>query len=254
MDTISIIGYGKMAKAIACGLDGKFKLEIIGRDKDKIERFIQENNLSNATSLHIQSSIDIGGKIIILAIKPYALEYFKYENQSKAVFNIMAGVSISRLQGILDSKSYCRVMPNVASLVGSGLSVIYSSDAEIKKLANDIFSVLGAVIFVDKEAQIDSAGAISGSGPAYLGLVAEALIDAGVREGLSLDLSIQLVNGLFGGFSKLLQIKMPNEIRYDTTSPGGTTIEGIVELENSAIRSAFIKAVNAAHKKAKTLS
>lgn len=254
MDTISIVGYGKMAKAIACGLNGKFRLEIIGRDKDKIEKFIQENNLLNTTSFNVQTTIDIKDKIIILAIKPYALEYFKYENQSRVVFNIMAGVSIAKLKSVLDSRSYCRVMPNIASLVGAGLSIIYSNDIETKKLAKDIFDVLGSSVFVDKEEQINSAGAISGSGPAYLGLIAEALIDAGVREGLNFDLSTQLVNGLFDGFSKLLQIKMPNEIRYDTTSPGGTTIEGILELEKSAIRSAFINAVNAAHKKSKTLS
>lgn len=254
MQTISIIGYGKMAKAIACGLNGKFRLEIIGRDKEKIEDFIQTNSLLNTTSFHSQKTIDIKDKILILAIKPYALEYFKYENQSRVVFNIMAGVSISRLQNVLNSKSYCRVMPNVASLVGSGLSVIYSDDMEVKRLASDIFDTLGSSIFVDKEEQINSAGAISGCGPAYLGLVAEALIDAGVREGLSLDISTKLVNGLFDGFSKLLQVKTPNEIRLDTTSPGGTTIDGIVELENSATRAAFINAVCAAHKKAKSLS
>ena len=254
MDTISIIGYGKMAKAIACGLNGRFRLEIIGRDREKIEHFIQENSLLNTTSINIKSTIDIKDKIIILAIKPYALEYFKYENQSKVVFNIMAGVSIDKLRKVLDSRSYCRVMPNVASLVGSGVSVIYSDDIQTKQLAKDIFNVLGSSIFVDKEEHINSAGAISGSGPAYLGLVAEALIDAGVREGLNFDLSVKLVNGLFDGFAKLLQVKAPNEIRYDTTSPGGTTIEGILELENSATRSAFINAVNAAHKKAKTLS
>ena len=236
MDTISIIGYGKMAKAIACGLNGRFRLEIIGRDREKIEHFIQENSLLNTTSINIKSTIDI------------------YENQSKVVFNIMAGVSIDKLRKVLDSRSYCRVMPNVASLVGSGVSVIYSDDIQTKQLAKDIFNVLGSSIFVDKEEHINSAGAISGSGPAYLGLVAEALIDAGVREGLNFDLSVKLVNGLFDGFAKLLQVKAPNEIRYDTTSPGGTTIEGILELENSATRSAFINAVNAAHKKAKTLS
>lgn len=254
MNTISIIGYGKMAKAIACGLNGKFRLEIIGRDKEKIERFIQENNLLNTTSLNIQSTIDIKDKIIILAIKPYALEYFKYENQGKVVFNIMAGVSIAKLKSVLDSQSYCRVMPNIASLVGSGVSVIYSDNIATRQLAQDIFNVLGSSIFVDKEEHINSAGAISGSGPAYLGLVAEALVDAGVREGLSFELSTQLVNGLFDGFAKLLKVKMPNEIRYDTTSPGGTTIEGILELENSATRASFINAVSAAHKKAKTLS
>ncbi len=254
MNTISIIGYGKMAKAIACGLNGKFRLEIIGRDKDKIEKFIKENNLLNTTSLNIQSTIDIKDKIIILAIKPYALEYFKYENQSKVVFNIMAGVSIAKLKNVLNSQSYCRVMPNIASLVGSGVSVIYSDNIETRQLAQDIFNVLGSSIFVDKEEHINSAGAISGSGPAYLGLVAEALVDAGVREGLSFELSTQLVNGLFDGFAKLLKVKIPNEIRYDTTSPGGTTIEGILELENSATRAAFINAVSAAHKKAKTLS
>ena len=253
MQTISIIGYGKMAKAIACALNNKFDLEIIGRDKEKIKNFIQENNLLNTTLLHANKTIEIDNKILILAIKPYALESFQYLGRSRAVFSVMAGVEIARLQNVLDSKAYCRVMPNVAAFIGASLNVIYSDNMEVKNLASDIFGTLGSSIFVDKEEQINSAGAISGCGPAYLGLVAEALIDAGIKEGLNIDISTKLVNGLFDGFSKLLQVKSPSEIRLDTTSPGGMTIEGILELENNATRATFIKAVSAAHKKAKNI-
>lgn len=253
MQKITIIGYGKMAAAIACGLNNKFKLEIAGRDECKIKSFIEENSLKYASISHIKSEFDIENKIIILAIKPYALEAFKYKNKAKCCYSLLAGISIKRLKDVMECESYCRVMPNIASLVQAGVSVIYSPDANSKLLAKEIFDELGISVFLDKENLINSAGALSGSGPAYLGMIAEALIDAGVREGLSLDVSKQLTIGLFNGFSKLLQIKEPNEIRIDTTSPGGTTAEAIQILENRALRGALIDAIHSANIKANNI-
>ncbi|RAX55289.1 pyrroline-5-carboxylate reductase [Helicobacter sp. 16-1353] len=250
---ITIIGYGKMAKAIACGLNGKFELEIAGRDEYKIQDFIKENSLKNTSISHIESQFNVKDKIIIMAIKPYALESFKYKDKAHSVFSLMAGISIAQLKNVIDSTSYCRVMPNIASLLGAGVSAIYAQDEESKKLAKEIFDTLGMSVFVDKEVLINSAGALSGSGPAYLGIIAEALIDAGVREGLSLDTSKQLVKGLFNGFSKLLAIKDPNEIKLDTTSPGGTTAEAIQILEARAIRGILMDAVHSANIKANNM-
>ena len=257
MQKISIIGYGKMAKAIACGLNGKFALEIIGRNAEKMERFVRENALQNASVVCAKSNaIDIANKSVILAIKPYALESFAYTGKARAIYSIMAGISIERLQKCAEAEIFVRVMPNVASLVGMGVSVIYaesSADSAIYTECESIFAPLGKCIFVDKESYINPAGAISGSGTAYLGLIAEAMIDAGVREGLNLEVSKELTRGLFSGFSALFTQSEANTIRTDTTSPAGMSAEALAILENRGVRSAFMDAIHAANKKANSI-
>lgn len=265
MQTLSIIGYGKMAKAIACGLNGRFALEIIGRNAEKLQRFVSENALQNAkiTLCAESSAIDIANKSVILAIKPYALESFAYTGKAHAIYSIMAGISIERLQKCAEAEVFVRVMPNVASLVGMGVSVIYAKSCEssgesksanqIQSECESIFAPLGKCIFVDKESYINPAGAISGSGTAYLGLIAEAMIDAGVREGLSVEVSKELTRWLFSGFSALFTKSEANTIRADTTSPAGTTAEALAILENRGVRSAFMDAIHAANKKANSI-
>lgn len=278
MQKITIIGYGKMAKAIAVGLNGKFELEIIGRNRAKMEAFVRENALKNASVVCADSAIDLNEKCVILAIKPYALDCFRYTGKAKAIYSIMAGISIERLRKCADAEHFIRVMPNVASLVGKGVSVIFvesnlslqdsatpnqsnpqnsadsANQSDIINECESIFAPLGNCIFVEKESYINPAGAISGSGTAYLGLVAEAMIDAGVREGLSLEVSKELVRGLFGGFSALFTREEAHTIRTDTTSPAGTTIEALAILENRGVRSAFMDAIHAANSKAKNIT
>lgn len=267
MQTISIIGYGKMAKAIAVALNGKFALEIIGRNAEKMERFICENSLQNAKIVLCAESsadcaIDIANKSVILAIKPYALDSFAYTGKARAIYSIMAGISIERLQKCAKAEVFVRVMPNIASLVGQGVSVIFAKSyqskstdlGKIRTECESIFAPLGKCVFVDKESYINPSSAISGSGTAYLGLIAEAMIDAGVREGLSIEVSKELVRGLFSGFSALFSVAEANTIRTDTTSPAGTTAEALAILENRGIRSAFMDAIHAANTKANNIT
>lgn len=243
-----------MAEAIACGINGRFPIEIIGRNKDKIIRFIDNNKLLNVTYHITSNEIDVKDKIVILAIKPYVLESFKYINNAQILYSVLAGIDIDRLKKVCNSKSYCRVMPNVASFIKAGISAIYLDDISNKDLTYDIWNCIGEVVFLEKEALINPSGAIAGSGPAYLGLIAEALIDAGVREGLDLKTSQTLVNGLFKGFGKLLDYKSANSIRLDTTSPSGTTAEALQVMELAGLRGIIRKAINKANKKANNIS
>lgn len=285
MQTISIIGYGKMAKAIAVALNGKFALEIIGRNAEKMETFIRENALQNAKIVLCteSSAIDIANKSVILAIKPYALDSFAYTGKARAIYSIMAGISIERLKECAKAEVFVRVMPNIASLVGQGVSVIFvetnnaslrdsatpnrgnlsksaessadsTNQSDIINECESIFAPLGKCVFVDKESYINPSSAISGSGTAYLGLIAEAMIDAGVREGLSIEVSKELVRGLFSGFSALFSVVEANTIRTDTTSPAGTTAEALAILENRGVRSAFMDAIHAANTKANNIT
>lgn len=259
MQKLSIIGYGKMAKAIAVSLNGKFVLEIMGRDATKMQNFVRDNKLE-ATITPCDKVIDISDKNVIFAIKPYALESFTYKGKARVIYSIMAGISVERLQKCTKANTFVRVMPNIASLVGKGVSVIFVESPKgdsiknaIVKECKSVFATLGKCIFVDKESYINPAGAISGSGTAYLGLIAEAMIDAGVREGLSVEISKDLTRGLFSGFSALFNTTEAQSIRIDTTSPAGTTIEALAILENRGVRSAFIDAIHAANKKANNI-
>lgn len=256
MQTISIIGYGKMAKAIAVALNGKFELEIIGRNRNSLQSFIKCNNLKNATIIHTDSIIDLQNKRVVLVIKPNALDFFTYKGTAEAIFSVMAGISIERLKQSIKANNYIRVMPNIAALVQKSVNIIYADSASRGDIISEcemIFSPLGSCIFMEKESFINSAGAISGSGTAYLGLIAEAMIDAGVREGLRLETSKEIVRGLFSGFSSLFANNEANDIRLDTTSPAGTTIEALAVLENRGVRSAFIDAIHAAKEKANNI-
>ena len=94
MKTITIIGYGKMAQAIAKGLNNRFKLEIIGRDENKILDFISTNSLINTSYMIATDIINIESKIVVLAIKPYALEAFKYEGEASILYSLLAGIDI----------------------------------------------------------------------------------------------------------------------------------------------------------------
>lgn len=253
MQEIIIVGYGKMAHAIALGLHNKFALEIAGRDERKINNFILENNLTGTKAKKIDKDFDIKDKIIILCIKPYALESFNYNNEAKALYSILAGVNIDRLKKFIKAKSYCRVMPNVASTIGKGVSAIYLEDRSLRRDTEEIFNSLGSCVFLEKEELINSAGALSGSGPAYLAIIAEALIDAGIREGLNLDVATELTRGLFYGFGELLLNSSPSGIKLSVTSPGGTTAEAVAILEQRAIRGALIDAVHKANEKASNI-
>jgi pyrroline-5-carboxylate reductase len=150
-----------------------------------------------------------------------------------------------------------RAMPNSPSLIGCGVaamsggSVATSGDLE---WAEGILAAVGTVVRLP-ERQLDAVTGLSGSGPAYVYLMAEALIDAGVAAGLSLDVSRQLVVGtVFGAARMMVETGAdPAELRAEVTSPGGTTTAGLRSLEFKAVRSAFIEAVAAATERSRQL-
>lgn len=251
--TLTIYGYGKMARAIALGLNGRFPLEITGRNQEKILAFIKENHL-HATHVPLEE-LTLTNRHIILCIKPHVLHECLFENRllipsglaegAEAVYSILAGVSIEQLRSVISSKSYIRAMPNIAAELHASSTALCGDDS-LKEFALTIFSTLGDALWLDQESKIDIATALAGGGPAYLALIAEALIDAGVREGLSRDESVSLTCALFGGFSALLHSRHPALIKEQVASPAGTTSEALAVLERGGIRGSFIDAVHAA--------
>ncbi len=177
----------------------------------------------------------------------------------RRVLSIVAGMPAARLEAVLpDGAVVVRAMPNMPALVGAGVSAVSGgSNATAADLAwaERVLGAVGAVVRVP-ERQLDAVTALSGSGPAYLFLVVEALVEAGVLAGLPLELSSTLVTETLKGAAALLGETgaAPASLRADVTSPGGTTAAGLRALEARGVRSAFLEAVLAAAERARALA
>ena len=159
----------------------------------------------------------------------------------------------------LDHSIVIRAMPNMPAQIGEGITIWTATDKvnlKQKQTAQSLLNSLGTEIFVTEEKYLDMATALSGSGPAYVFLFVEALIDAGVHIGLPRNISQELVMQTILGSVHALQEtgKHPAELRNMVTSPGGTTAEALLQLEKAKFRSSIFEAVAAACDKAKHLS
>ena len=174
------------------------------------------------------------------------------------VLSVAAGVPSARLEGALGGEpAVVRAMPNMPALVGSGVTAISGgSFATSHDLAwaEDVLSAVGTVVRLP-ERLLDAVTGLSGSGPAYFFLVAEALMEAGVQMGLTREVSRSLVVGTMHGSAALLREtgRDPESLRAEVTSPAGTTAAGIRTLEARAVRSAFMEAVAAATERSRNL-
>ena len=174
------------------------------------------------------------------------------------VVSIMAGVPISRLSGALGHAAVVRAMPNTPAQVGEGMTVWTATEAVSEAARADvgrIFDCLGRQAFVAEERYLDMATAVSGSGPGYVFLFIEALIDAAVHIGLGRTLATEMVLQTVQGSARYAQEtgRHPADLRNVVTSPGGTTAEGLKALEAGGLRAAAIDAVVAAYEKSKAL-
>lgn len=206
-------------------------------------------------------------EVVLLAIKPQIFDLIASELASwqpdgektivSLVISIMAGVPLQTLEAAFPNRPVVRVMPNTPATVGAGISAI-SPGKHIQphhlELARSILKSVGEVVEVP-ENLMDAVTGLSGSGPGYIAVLVEALTDGGVCAGLSRAIAYQLALQTLLGTALLLQeLQMhPAELKDRVTSPGGTTIAGIAELENSGFRSALIQAVMAATAKSQEL-
>ena len=246
--TLSIIGTGQMAKALALGLKDQFNLEIVGRSLAKAELFVKENNLK--AQAYAMDGFDTDDKTLLLCVKPYALDATGELLRGKAqtIYSILAGTTIKSLKNALQANSYVRSMPNVAASCNYSMTTL-TGDIALEEQATEIFKAIGPTLWLNSEKELDIATGLAGSGPAYLSLIAEALSDGAVKQGLKREDAYTLTNGLFLGFSKLLQTTHPALLKDSVMSPGGTTAAGYSALESSGVRSGCIEAIEAAYKK-----
>lgn len=250
---LTLIGNGMMAKALASGLINNFEVEIIGRDEKKL--LALQNAVPGVEIKTMNDIEDITGKNVIFCVKPYALQSVavRLEGKANVLFSILAGTTLESLKKNIPSQYYIRTMPNVAASTKRSTTTI-TGDKEAKNIAMEIFSTIGKTIWVNTENQLDIATAVAGSGPAFLALVAEALMDGAVKAGLERGISTQLVNGLFDSTASLLEHNHPAIIKDSVMSPNGTTAQGYAQLEEKGVRDAMIKAVQSAYDKANEIS
>ena len=207
-----------------------------------------------------------GADFIVLAVKPPDLpqamgDIVKAGSlQAKAlVLSIVAGASLASLCCGLNHSAIIRAMPNMPAQIGEGITV-WTATTEVsqeqKQAAQSLLGCLGEEVYVAEEKYLDMATALSGSGPAYVFLFIEALIDAGVHIGLPRNIAQELVIQTMLGSSQALREtgRHPAELRNMVTSPGGTTAEALLRLERGNLRSSIVEAIAAAYDKAKQLS
>jgi pyrroline-5-carboxylate reductase len=172
--------------------------------------------------------------------------------------SIMAGVTINTIENTVQHQAIVRAIPNTPAQIGEGMTV-WTATAAVSDTAREsvrsVLAVLGQELYVTDEKYVDMATAVSSSGPAYIFLVIEALVDAAVHIGLRRDMATPMVIQTVLGAARYAQAtgKHPAELRNQVTSPGGTTTEGLLALEEAGIRAAFTDAVEAAYEKAKRL-
>ena len=252
MQTITFIGNGNMGLSIAQGLKSQYNIEVVGRNMSKLEDF--EEALGVTVSKHLLEDFDISEKTIILCVKPAnAIEVGKKLVGTANLFiSVLAGTKIEVLKQNFKSKATIRSMPNLAASLGQSMTTI-TGDDEGKQSAMTLLSSIGTTRWLNSEKEIDIATALAGSGPAYLALVAEALADGAVKQGLKREDAMATMKGLFTGFASLIQETHPSLLKDSVMSPGGTTAAGYAALEEGNVRAACMNAVAQAHEKAKYL-
>ena len=252
MQTITFIGNGHMALSIAKGLKGKYHIEVVGREREKLDRF--ESDLDTNIDKHLLNDFDITGKTIILCVKPANTESVGKTLRGKArlLLSVLAGTSLETLKNHIESEATVRTMPNLAASVGASITTM-TGDRRYQKEAQVLMEAIGETLWLSSEKEIDIATALAGSGPAYLALIAEALTDGAVKQGLKREDAMAVMRGLFHGFGTLIQEIHPALLKDSVMSPGGTTAAGYSALEKGGVRSSCMEAVEKAYERAAVL-
>ncbi|MCL9823092.1 pyrroline-5-carboxylate reductase [Helicobacter colisuis] len=239
MKTLILLGYGKMARALALGLKEKANIQVAGRNPQKIREFCDDLGLTPLSQNN--NLIEVQDQEILLCVKPYALQSFQFVGKAKCVYSILNAITLETLRNRIESEAFIRAMPNVAASVGKSITSL-CGDEVYKQRAFEIFNSIGKSVWIE-EKMMSVAAALGGCAPAFLAMVAESLVDAGVTNGLTRNESKEIVEGLFEGFGTLLQTTHPALLKESVMSPGGSTAQGVASLEKNSLRNTFFEAV-----------
>jgi pyrroline-5-carboxylate reductase len=252
MQTITFIGNGNMALSLAQGLKAYYQIEVVGRDMQKLQAF--EEALATPIEKHLLESFDMREKTVLLCVKPNNIQEVAKQLKGSAslLISVLAGTPLHALKEHFSADATIRSMPNLAASVGASMTTL-TGDISQKEEAIKILSAIGETLWLGSEKEIDIATALAGSGPAYLALIAEALADGAVKQGLKREDAMKSMQGLFLGFGKLIQTQHPALLKDGVMSPAGTTAAGYSALERGGVRASCIDAIEEAYKKAQGL-
>jgi pyrroline-5-carboxylate reductase len=259
--TIAFIGSGTMAEAMIRGLLSR---EMVNPDQiiaagprpERGQRLQQQHRI-RVTCDNTEAAE--AGSIVVLSFKPQVLKFVLPEirghlRRQDLVLSILAGVPIEKLANGLAHAAMVRAMPNTPAQIGQGITV-WTATPEVSpeqvEQARSILQSLGQEIHVDDEDYLDMATALSGSGPGYVFLMMEALIDAGVHMGFSRRVATQLVTQTMRGSIEYAEQsgKHVAELRNQVTSPGGTTAEALYHMEKGGLRTVISRGIWAAYQR-----
>ena len=270
---LAFIGCGVMAEAIMAGLLRKQLVKAeqivgshprVGRREELYTKYATrmfESNREAVLAAYADSATD--GSLVIIAVKPQRLGKVLNElkgaiHPDQLVVSIVAGARCEDIAGQLLHPAVVRAMPNTPAQIGQGMTA-WTATAEVsesqEREVSAMLAALGKAMRVENERQIDMATALSATGPTYVFLMMEALVDAGVHMGFSRHVAQDLVQQMMLGsvlFAKESQ-KHPAELRNMVTSPGGTSAEAIYQMEKGSLRTVLSKAVWAAYQRAEAL-
>ena len=258
---LGVIGAGKMGSALIRGI---LKARVLSPDKMTVGDIdpgllsaLKKETGVKTTSNNLE--VVKSGEIILLALKPdlirpVLMEVKGHLTKEHLIVSIAAGVPIKAIEEAAGAEMrIIRVMPNTPALIGQGAAAFSPGKKATREDVEDVKAILEAVGFAVElsEKHLDAVTGLSGSGPAFVFMVIEALADGGVKMGLPRTVAMQLATQTVLGAAKLVleTKKHPGELKDQVASPGGTTIAGIAALERAGLRAAFIEAVEAATKR-----
>lgn len=266
MAKLAVLGCGQMGEALVAGLLASgwrqpSDLVVTARSEERLKELSEKHGV--ATTLDNGAAV-AGTDVIVLVVKPQDIEALLIEvsphiGTDQVVLSFVAAISTEYIESRLAQPvPVVRAMPNTPSLVHEGMAGIAAGKHAVDDhvhLATEVLTHVGRVVVVPED-YLDAVTAISGSGPAYFALLAEAMIEAGILLGLSREISTDLVVQTMLGSAKLLRDTHmhPVELREMVTSPGGTTTRAIQVLEQSGVRAAFLNAIQAAMERSKELA
>jgi pyrroline-5-carboxylate reductase len=263
---VAILGGGKIGESLLAGLLSSSWREpgevvVTGRRLERLQELAERHGVATTTA---NDEAVADARLVVVAVKPQDLDGLLTEIGEKLVpeqtlLSVAAAIPTTAIERhVRANVPVVRAMPNAPATVHEGIAGICAgayAQEEHMALAEEALSHLGAVVRV-AEPYMDAVTAVSGSGPAYFALLAEAMIEAGILLGLGRETSTQLVVQTMLGTAKLLRDEQmhPVELREAVTSPGGTTIQAIRELEQAGVRAAFLNAIQAAMERSRELA
>ncbi len=249
---VSVIGCGVIGSALATHFSKKMSVILCDRSLAKSSKLAQE---IGATATEKVSDAIQKADVIILAIKPKDLKKFAEETSalfkpSQILISALGGTSVATLRNYFPNPQIVRCLPNIPMICGEGV-IGFVEDNQLKEKINGLFQGLGLLVWLSEE-KLEGLSALAGSGPAFVYVLIEAMIDSGVFLGFPAHEAKELVLKTLEGSIKLLRESglSPAELKLKVASPGGTTIAGLKALEEGGVRGALMRTYQATLQKA----